>query len=98
MRHCDLLPNGDLVLHLKDFCIQNTAKRARERLVAECLDVDEPSVEIERALELLALFLEGSDFAELRARYPELAGGRPCAVRLRRNEDGGVSWSFFEKS
>lgn len=97
MGDCDLLPNGDLVLRLEDFCIQNTAKRARERLVAVCLDADEPSPETERSLEMLALFLANTDFAELRTQYPQLAGGSVCAVRLHMNETGDVSWNFVDE-
>lgn len=35
-------------------------------------------------------------FSALRADHPELTGGIPCQVRLRRREDGSVGWSVVE--
>jgi hypothetical protein len=90
---CELLANGDVVLRLDDACIQTAAKRARSDLVASYLD--EPEAEAETTIGLLERFLETSDFRTMRSRYPELAGGTQCCVRLHQCRDGTVTWEVY---
>jgi len=90
---CEVLTNGDVVLRLDDVCIQTAAKRARSDLVAGYLD--EPEAGAEATIGLLERFLETSDFRKLRSRYPELAGGTRCCVRLHQRQDGKVTWEVY---
>jgi hypothetical protein len=86
--------DGDaVVLDLADACIETAARRARRRLTDELLGDDAADERRGRALELLDAFLARTDLRRLRADDEELAGGRPCRVRLARARDGGVSWT-----
>jgi hypothetical protein len=88
----ELLPDGSLVLRLAEACIQTTARRAHRELTLALLE-GHGAVGAEAALALLELFLRDVDFAAVRARFPELAGGSGARVRLRR-ADGAVRWEI----
>lgn len=88
---CKVRP-GEVVLELGQFCIETTARRAREALVGALLSGEADGREIELAVELLEEFLRGHDFGALRAADPDLAGGRSCAVIIARDASGAVGW------
>lgn len=91
----EVLSDGGVVLMLDKSCIETAVKRARGELVAACLEGSGPGASIEEPIELMRHFLEATDFGELRARHPELAGGTECRVKLLRCEDGSVGWWLF---
>ena len=91
----EVLPNGDVVLRLDTVCIQTAAKRARDELVAGYLDTPDPEPGVEAPIGLLERFLETTNFREIRARQPELAGGTQCCVRLHQCQDGTVRWEVY---
>ena len=86
------LASGELVLELRDACVETTARRAHRALVARALDG--ATAAMAAPLALLTRFLEQTDFRRLRARHPELAGDEACDVRLFRGEDGAVRWEI----
>ena len=83
---------GVIHLRLGPFCIETTARRARERLVAALLADEATGDELEDAVELLGEFLRGEDFSQLRAGDPALTGDRRCTVELDRSDDGQIRW------
>lgn len=90
----DVPSNGSPVLALDGACIQTAAKRAHRELSSALLEGRAAGSAAEAALETLARFLSTTDFALLRARHPELAGGGACRVRLRAFDDGTVCWEL----
>ena len=88
--------DGSLVLELGETCIQTAARRAHRRMAQMLLDQSTGGTFPENALDTLGDFLARTDFAALRAERPELAGGTPCRVRLRRNRDGAVDWEMID--
>jgi tRNA-Thr(GGU) m(6)t(6)A37 methyltransferase TsaA len=88
----EVLPDGSVVLSLGDRCVQTAAKDAHRGLAATLLDGDGPGAGAASAVDLLAGFLAGTDFATLRAAHPELDGSVRCRVRLFCDEGGEVRW------
>jgi hypothetical protein len=69
-------------------CIQTLAKREYDRLTRELLASDEEDAELQEEMETLRLFLESTDFGELRSRYePYLVQGKRVRFTLRQAED-----------
>jgi hypothetical protein len=65
-------------------CVQTLAKREYDRLTRELLTSDEEDTELQDRLETLRIFLESTDFGELRSRYePHLVEGRRVRFTLR---------------
>jgi hypothetical protein len=83
---------GEVVLKVGRFCVETTARRARERLVAALLSGEASGPAVEHAVDLLEAFLRQSDFRALRAGDPDLAGGRACEVVVSRAADGALEW------
>jgi hypothetical protein len=66
-------------------CVQTLAKREYDRLTRELLTSDEEDLELQERMETLRLFLEATNFRELRSRYePDLVAGRRVRFTLRR--------------
>jgi hypothetical protein len=91
----ELLSDGGLVLKLGEVCIQTAAKNAHRQLVQELLGGGAACCAREALVDMLAGFLDGTDFAALRAAHPLLAGGTPCRVKLHRDRDGVVLWKVI---
>jgi hypothetical protein len=69
-------------------CVQTLAKREYDRLTRELLTSDEEDVELQERLETLRMFLESTDFSELRSRYePHLVQGKRVRFTLRQAAD-----------
>ena len=69
-------------------CVQTLAKREYNRLARELLTSDEKDVELQESLETLRMFLESTDFSELRSRYePYLVEGKRVRFTLRQAAD-----------
>ena len=69
-------------------CVQTLAKREYNRLTRELLTSDEEDAELQERLETLRMFLESTDFSELRSRYePYLVEGKRVRFTLRRAAD-----------
>jgi tRNA-Thr(GGU) m(6)t(6)A37 methyltransferase TsaA len=82
----------ELVIELKQACIETTARRVHRALVDACLAGRRSGPLVEAAIDLLQQFLRSTNFRQLRAAHPRLAGGSPCRVRLRRDDPATVSW------
>lgn len=93
---CDLLSSGALLLVLGELCIQGAARRAHCSVTRALLAQEATDGRLAAAAETLERFLTTTDFAALRSRHPELAGGHACRVRLERKQDGSVSWQVVE--
>ncbi|MBN1652407.1 MAG: hypothetical protein JXA30_01390 [Deltaproteobacteria bacterium] len=88
---------GEVVLMLRDACIQSTAKRAL-RLITDGLITDRfAGARYETAVEILKQFLESNDFGRLRARHPELRGEFEQPVRVYFAADKTVHWQLVQK-
>jgi hypothetical protein len=97
MAACEILPGGAVILSLGEGCIQATARRAHRELARALLDDGiAPAPAALAAVETLARFLAETDFPALRARRPELAGGRPVQVKLEPRREG-VSWEVVSR-
>ncbi len=92
----DVLSDGSLVLTLGECCIQTAAKRAHRQMVAALLGEGAKIDSLAPLAEMLEEFLTATDFPALRREYRELGDGTECKVRLRRGEDGGISWEVTE--
>ena len=69
-------------------CVQTLAKREYDRLTTKLLMSDEEDAELQERLETLRIFLESTDFRELRSRYePYLIEGKRVRFILRRAAD-----------
>jgi hypothetical protein len=69
-------------------CVQTLAKNEYNRLTRELLTSDEEDAELQERLETLRIFLESTDFSELRGRYePYLVEGKRVRFTLRRAAD-----------
>jgi hypothetical protein len=65
-------------------CIQTVAKREYELILRKLLKEEEKSNDLEKKLELLRLFLESTDFGELRSQYESsLRDGKTVTFKLR---------------
>jgi hypothetical protein len=73
-----------VVLSLSHHCIETAARREHRRISGLMLEGQAPEG-AEADLVLLAEFLGQTDFRRLRAERPELCGGRPVSVELRRD-------------
>jgi hypothetical protein len=94
---CQILPNGEIILTIDEVCIQTTAKRARQQLVDELLADKVTGDNADKAVELLARFLETADFGHLRANHPELCAGAQSRVKLSVSADAGVRWEVLQR-
>lgn len=92
----DVLSDGSVVLTVGECCIQTAAKRAHREVTAALLEGRAATDTLGALADTLERFLGATDFSALRADHPELAGGSPRQVRLRRREDGSVGWSVVE--
>lgn len=83
-------PGSELCIpiSLQEHCIQTAARRLHARMRDRILTSEQPDPVETEALTLLGEFLERSDFRALRAERPELSGGHPCVVVLRRGPSG----------
>ena len=90
----EVLPDGRLVLILREACIQTTARQAHREITERLLAESSPDDALAESVELLQRFLVSTNFARLRTEHPELAGGTPCRVRLSRCADGTVQWEM----
>lgn len=79
-----------IFLHLKEGrCIQGAARARHGELVSELLSGDdEPSIAEANEVELLAEFLEATDFASLRGCRPDLDGRTEVIVHLSKTAPG----------
>jgi hypothetical protein len=69
-------------------CIQTLARREYDRLTREILTSDEEDAELQERLETLRIFLESTNFSELRSRYePFLVQGKRVRFTLRQTAD-----------
>ena len=69
-------------------CVQTLAKREYHRLTRELLASDEEDAELQERLETLRIFLESTDFRELRSRYePYLVQGKRVFFTLQQAAD-----------
>ena len=69
-------------------CVQTLAKTEYNRLMRELLTSDAEDVELQERLETLRMFLEATDFRELRSRYePYLVEGKRVRFTLRQAAD-----------
>jgi len=91
-----VLSDGSLVPEVRECCIQTAAKRALREVTAALLEGSSATATLGAIAAVLERFVGAIDFSALRADHPELAGGTPCEVRLRRSEDGSVGWSVVE--
>ncbi len=82
-----------VVLDLKQHCIKTSALRAHQRLVDRLISCSGPDPLAEEKLTIVQQFLEQSDFRELRAKHPELAGGSAIQITLWRSDSGQIRWS-----
>lgn len=76
-------PAPTVWLDLSAHCIETAARREHRRLVQRALQSEPPGPTLQRQIELLGQFLARTDFRQLRARRPRLAGGQPVRVELR---------------
>jgi hypothetical protein len=89
---CELMPDGSLVLHLEEHCLETTARRAREALAGAYLEGRREGPEVEAVIALLGAFLGELDFRAIRAAHPGLAGGHSARLRVWRPPGGRVEW------
>jgi hypothetical protein len=87
-----ILPNGEIVLTIDEACIQTTAKRERQQLVEALLADQVAGDDVNKAVELLARFLETADFGRLRANHSKLCVGAQSRVKLSISADAAVRW------
>jgi hypothetical protein len=92
----DVLSDGSLILTVGESCIQTAAKRAHREVTAALLEGRAKATALGALADMLERFLGTTDFSALRTEHPELAGGTPCRVRLRRRENGSVGWSVVD--
>jgi len=90
-----VLPNGEIILTIDEGCIQTTAKRVRQQLVDELLADTVAGDNVDKAVEVLARFLETADFGRLRANHPELCAGAQSRVKLTVSADAAVRWEVI---
>jgi len=90
--------DADIVLDLSDHCIETASKREYRRLVNEALQMEGEGTALEDKLKILQEFIENTDFRQLRSARPELSGGSPVKVFLRRLSSGRVGWSIVDGS
>jgi hypothetical protein len=76
-----------VVLDLSQHCAETAARREHARLRALLLDGGSERHPLGSQLELVLEFLETVDFRRLRRERPELAGGSPVWLEIRR--EGG---------
>ena len=87
-----------IVLDLSDHCIETAAKREYRRLVDVAMSLEGDDQDFEQKLTLLKDFLEKTNFRQLRAERPDLAGGSPVRVSVSRLPSGRVGWTIIESS
>jgi hypothetical protein len=87
-----------IVLDLSDHCIETAAKREYRRLVDVAMALEGDDQDIEEKLTLLKEFLERTNFRQLRGERPDLAGGSPVQVSVRRFPSGRVGWIIVDDS
>jgi len=74
----------EVVVVLRNHCIQTAARQEYQQLLSVCLREDEPGEEVTEKLSLLRDFLERTDFQRLRSQRPELSGMSEVRVAIRR--------------
>jgi len=92
----DVLSAGSLTLTVSACCIQTAAKRAHREVTAALLEDRAATATLEALAATLERSLCMTDFSVLRVEHPELAGGTPCRIMLRRRKDGSVDWSVVD--
>jgi hypothetical protein len=85
-------------LDLKTHCIETEIRRLFDRAMSDYFRADEARrLELEPRLALLEAALKTLDFADLRTRSPELAGGSGAEAFLKQEESGPVVVSVKKK-
>lgn len=92
----DVISDGSLVLKVGASCIQLAAKRTHREVTTALLEGRAAGATLGALADTLERFLVATDVSLLRADHPELAGGTPSRVRLRRHENGSVRWNVVE--
>jgi tRNA-Thr(GGU) m(6)t(6)A37 methyltransferase TsaA len=90
----EVLPDGSVMLDFEGHCVQTAARNAHRELAAALLAAEGAARGSDAAVDLLAAFLAGTDFAALRAGYPGLDGSARCRVRLFRDGNGEARWAL----
>lgn len=82
-----------VIIHLREGrCVQGAARTRHSELVASLLEADrDPLPDEADEVELLAAFLEGTDFGALRAQRPILDGRQEVSVSVSRDESGAFA-------
>ena len=88
--------DADIVLDLSEHCIETASKREYRRLLNQALETEGEGTTLEAKLITLHEFMENTDFRQLRSARPELSGGSPVKVFLRRLTSGRVGWSIVD--
>ncbi len=76
-------------LSVEHRCIETAAKAAHRRIQSRLFQLNQSLSQFRenaQLLELLEDFLRETDFSKLRVDHPELAGGHPRQVTLKRSE------------
>jgi hypothetical protein len=78
----------EIVLNLKNHCIETATKREYERSIQNYFkDSSLERFMLEARIEALKFFLEKADFMRLRSIYPELDGSLELSLTLKVPED-----------
>ncbi len=78
----------EIVLSLKNHCIETAAKKEYERLIQGYFKNKLKGKSwLEVRIEALKYFLERADFSRLRSFYPELCGSVELPIKLKIPED-----------
>ena len=88
----EILPDGSVVIDFEGHCVQTAAKNVHRELTAALLAAEGEPRGFGEAVELLAAFLDGTDFAALRAGHPGLDGSVRGRVRVFLDGDGQARW------
>jgi tRNA (adenine37-N6)-methyltransferase len=94
LAHCQVISAEEVILRLDDVCIQTRAKRVLNQMVASSLVSTSAQLPQAAPIDLLARFLEETDFGKLRSQIPQLRGGNDCLVRLFHGKDGNIQWEL----
>ncbi|MBN1533523.1 MAG: hypothetical protein JXA20_12720 [Spirochaetes bacterium] len=83
-----------VVIRLSNGCIETASKREYRRLMDEYFCSDGDAAALERRIQLLGDFIEGSDFRALRGSDPLLEGHNDLFVRIFRDDEGVVRYAL----
>ena len=74
-------------LHIKNHCIETSAKQEFKRLMDNYFESDNGTESIEENIEILREFIEKADFARLRSSDPRLTGEVESVVYLNKEDN-----------